>query len=306
VEILNFADVITGDARAAYDLEFDNEDQTIMIDFRDAAAVVPAIASNCCRFSSAALQSMLGVSEGILDKGALPWSLIKLYYAAFYAGHALIGMLGQSCSYLERRHTRRLGEMGDLLGRVPSFGVDSGLYHCVITDRETGLRLKRARGSVGGAHETFWQVLGDIIDKAGENVLQGPLIPTEATAVFVKMEACKKILRFNGGRAYNWLSEVRNILQYRNGLGVWMPVQISQRQKENLSRIAGQWIRDPMEVDLPTALRGDLSEFVAACVFVVALCRAMLVRISERSSAGGRSFVRYGPMALFREGEIRW
>ncbi len=44
------------------------------------------------------------------------------------------------------------------------------------------------------------------------------------------------------------------------------------------------------EIDLDIADKSDISKFVAACVFIVALCRSLLERIKERSSVGAQSF----------------
>jgi hypothetical protein len=93
---------------------------------------------------------------------------------------------------------------------------------------------------------------------------------------------------------------------YRHGYGVWLPLQITTRVKDSLSRSADQWNKDPMDIDIPATQYADLPEFAGACIFIVAVCRTMFVRIVDRSSAGSRCFLRFGPMALFRGGEFKW
>jgi glucokinase len=46
---------------------------------------------------------------------------------------------------------------------------------------------------------------------------------------------------------------------------------------------------------------GLLGDFVATCIFIVALCHTMLARIAERSTAGTKSFVCLGPMSFLRD-----
>jgi hypothetical protein len=60
-----------------------------------------------------------------------------------------------------------------------------------------------------------------------------------------------------------------------------------------------------MEIDLDMRRFGLLGDFVAACIFIVALCHTMLARIAERSAAGPRSFVHLGPMAFVKDIEAR-
>ena len=53
-----------------------------------------------------------------------------------------------------------------------------------------------------------------------------------------------------------------------------------------------------MDVDLELGGTSPLNQFVIGCAFVIGLCRAMMVRIGERSTVGKRSFVWFGPMSL--------
>jgi hypothetical protein len=52
-----------------------------------------------------------------------------------------------------------------------------------------------------------------------------------------------------------------------------------------------------MKVDVEIPPGGQLGSFVVACTFIVSLCRAMLIRIADRSAVGARSFAR-GPLSL--------
>jgi hypothetical protein len=93
---------------------------------------------------------------------------------------------------------------------------------------------------------------------------------------------------------------IRNALQYRHEFGVWFPVKIKKSERNKLSRIARQWQNDPMTIQLPNAHTSSLDQFVTACVLIVATCRALLMRIALRSSAGDKCFVCYGPISFLR------
>jgi hypothetical protein len=97
------------------------------------------------------------------------------------------------------------------------------------------------------------------------------------------------------------LSGVRNDLQYRQHHGVWFPARLKQSEKQSLSRLIADWQHDPMDIDLDMRRLGLLGDFVAASIFIVALCHTMLARIAERSPAGPKSFVRVGPMAFVHD-----
>lgn len=82
-------------------------------------------------------------------------------------------------------------------------------------------------------------------------------------------------------------------------------ISLKQHERQSLSRLISEWQRDPMEIDLDMRRLGLLGDFVAACIFIVALCNTMLARIAERSTAGPRSFVHLGPMAFVNDIEAR-
>ena len=103
--------------RAAYDLDFDNHNRAILLDFRDPGLVVTATASDCCRLSGSAFQTASSVAqEDVFNKTAMPWEIIKLYYSAFYAGQTVIRLLGDS--FFDGRHMSRISLLASAIGKT--------------------------------------------------------------------------------------------------------------------------------------------------------------------------------------------
>lgn len=298
MQLMSLPDVITSPT-AAFDLSFDETEQSILVEFRDASALAVALAADCCRLSSASFQTMSLAVDEMLNRDNTAWSLVKLYYAAFYAGNALIRLFGESCSYFDRPHVARLTEISSALGRVPRFRIEGGLYRCVVTQASTGLRCTRARHGVGGAHESFWHIFGTRMQRIAEEILLGALTRADAQAAFAQLEEFRDMIQ--RGIGHSWLSVMRNDMQYRHQFKVWFPAQIKARDRQILSRLSSAWCSDPMRIDLSVRRVGFLGEFVACCVFVVSLCHTVLARIADRSSVGARSFVQLGPMAFLND-----
>lgn len=159
-----------------------------------------------------------------LKRDSVAWGIVKLDYSAFYAGHALIPLLGEGCSHFDRQHVARLHDLGIAFGRVPGFRIESGLYRCVLSGNSTVLTCARARGTVGGTHESFWEIFGNLVQVVADGVLTGALLRADAQAVFLQLENFGEIMRRRSG--YSWLSVIRNDLQYRQQFGVWYPARI--------------------------------------------------------------------------------
>jgi hypothetical protein len=292
-------DVIVA-SNAAFDLNFDNAAQLISLDFRTPEIITSVLAADCCRLSSAAFQSVASIQQEMLQRDSVAWCMVKLYYSAFYAGHTLIRLLGDACSYFDRQHVIQLDTLSKAVGRLPNFRLQTGVYHCVLDANHVTLNCTRARGVSGGAHEAFWGVFGAKIGSVSEEVLRGSsLVRADAQAVFAKLDTFKEILGRKTG--FNWLSEIRNDLQYKHRLGVWYPSRINARDRQMLSGAVGNWARDPMQIDLQPGRSDTLGDFVACCIFVVALCHTLLRRVAERSSAGTRSFVLLGPLMFLNQ-----
>lgn len=293
----NLSDLVT--ARAAGYVLSAAPKKGVKLDFRESATISAAFASDCTRFSCAAFQSVATVSMDMQDRDAFAWSMIRLYYAAFYAGHALIRVFGEGCSFFYRAHTDRIAVVADAMGIAPPLRLDAGLYHCVLEADASAAIFTRASAMSGGAHEAFWLVFGSRIKRAAESILEGPLPRLDAQAAFAQIDQMLQVLGRKSG--YSWLSGVRNDLQYRLQHQVWYPERVRPQFRRDLARAAGQWTRDPMSIEIINQRWGLHGDFVLTCAFIVALCREIFGEIAERSSEGRRSFARTGPVAFLND-----
>jgi hypothetical protein len=88
----------------------------------------------------------------------VPWCLIKLYYAAFYSGHALIRLFGESCTYLDGSHVGKINALGSALAKDPFLKLEKGAYHFVANARFSGVTGTKAGGSAEGSHGAFLSI----------------------------------------------------------------------------------------------------------------------------------------------------
>jgi len=257
-------DLITARSGVAYYLDFDDDEETVILDFRHNDPIANAIASDASRFSCAAFQSMAALETEMLERDSVPWCMIKLYYSAFYAGHALLRLLGESCSNFDRRHIDRLLALGQILEKTPSFGITTGTYRCAVDASGTILTWSPARGGKGGPHQAFWGTFGDHLGKLSDAVLTGPLSRPSAITVADKIDALRRITSSNNAHFHHWLSVLRNEFQYRHGHGVWFPSSLRRHDREYLSRLCAAWTKDPDKIQVPSLGAGTLVQFVIA------------------------------------------
>jgi hypothetical protein len=293
----SLSDVITSN-KAAYLLGFDTTAQTVTLDFRDSEFISSATASDCSRLSISSLQTILQIKDTFSEKANLPWSLIQLYYSAFYAGHTVIRMLGDGCCWLDGLHVSKIDAVANAMGSATPFKLQTGAYRCEIESGATRLTWsKLSGGAKGGAHEAFWHFFDEKIRLLAEGVLAGPMADSESQKVFAQLDALRALGRKYG--ATTWLSHTRNELQYRMAHEVWYPSSFQKRDLEALGRLVSQWDSDPMDIDLTAGFAkfGRIGDFAVACTFTVSLCRALILRAKERSDSTSKCFLNMGPIA---------
>lgn len=260
-----------------------------------------ATASDLNRLATSCLQSV-SVNVAVQDeKFWLPWSLVRLYYSAFYGAHALVRLLGVGCCRLDGEHIAHVDALARATtGQPAPFRIEIGSYTCLIDSANGTLVWTKAAGR---PHEALWSVFNDVLGRVSAQVIAGPLPSTEAQAAFAQIESFRRMGAAK--QSVSWLSRTRNEIQYRLVHDVWHPTGLTRQKRALLVRLTSQWTADPMTIDLDgSSAYGPLGEFCAASAFVVAMCRTLVVRISERNLSGVRSFVDYGPLAYAHAAQL--
>jgi hypothetical protein len=289
------ADLLLPTEKSGFYLSFDDASTTFTFDFQDPPKVSEALASDCSRLASAAFQTICTISEDLEDGERLSWALIQIYYSSFYAGHAIMRLLGESYSFLNTRHSNRVRSIAAAQGFQP-ITVDAGLYKCVIMAGSMGYSATKVRGGSGGVHEAFWLALMSRIRQLQQDIAQGLLVKSDAQAVIAKLVEYEAVATRQQGMM-TWLSSIRNEIQYRQGLDVWAPCKVKKINRSTLGRLAAQWCSDPLDFDFRDTGDGALPSFVAACAFLPALCLVLLARLDRIATGPGRSFAFDGALS---------
>lgn len=281
-------------AKHGFTPAFENSRSVWTLDFRDATLVACLLAHDCSRLAAASFQTYMSVPDHVSKPEQIPWSLVRAYYAAFYGAHALLRALGGGCVWIDALRSAKLRQLLSI--HKVSKLIDRGLYSLGVTDSGRVLTLRSLNGGSGGTHEGLWSVFIQRLKELEADVLSGTLTPSDAQAVFAVISGLRTIAT-HGSANDAWLSVVRNEVQYRQARSVWHPCQVKKQAHRNLVQATAKWQDDPMSFVLDYPGRDDLSAFMSACTFIVASCRAVLLRIEQRSPRRARSFARRGPLS---------
>lgn len=173
------------------------------------------------RFTLAAIESFYRSRSAGTDLSFTAWRLLESYYAAFFAGHAIMRALGGGVSYLASSEASRIRQIADLYG-LSDFDLAAGSVFFEILEQDGSWRLTIRSGTRGkGVHDGFWRDFCDFIQRRAEkSVAEGGSDATDLLAATVALT--DRILVGGNGTA-SWLAETRNAINYRHELNAWFP-----------------------------------------------------------------------------------
>ena len=98
----------------------------------------------------------------------------------------------------------------------------------------------------------------------------------------------------------NWLSLVRNQVNYHHKYGVWFPYKERQRYYAGLMASVDAWRKEPDTIFIWPQAGREVQQFVETCVLIVSVCRVMALDMAGRCPAG-KSFLEFDVVRLIRE-----
>ena len=256
-----------------------------------------AFAADCTRMVSAALESAVDVEPSTRLPRSKAWLVIRTYYAAFFAAHGILRMLGISLTKLEAPHAKAVSDIADLYQNANGTTLTKGLYVCRCDAAAKTLSLTKADTS-DGSHVAMWRLFYQTLSAIEQSLLAGNAPSGPALQVAAKItEACSALSYGSAGSKGSWLSEVRNRINYRHDFGVWYPYADRPEYYDRLHDSFGKWRTDPMQITVWPQPGRDLQRFAEVCALIVAICREMSEEMSLRCPKGA-SFHRTGGLAI--------
>ena len=147
--------------------------------FSDWNDVLDAFADDCARLCSAAFETIEGIATSKRLPKSVSWLIVRCYYAAFYAAHAVMRMVGKSLTQLDAPATNAIDSVSHLFGMLPGRGLERGLYVCQAVSSTASLQLNKV--SSEGSHEALWSNFFGMIKSIGGTLLAvpGASVPTQ-------------------------------------------------------------------------------------------------------------------------------
>jgi len=232
------------------------------------------------RFASASFESLLTGIKVAAYPRSTGWLLIRAYYAAFFAVHALLRLHGWACTRLSSNTVNRLNlELAQFFPSSPQ--LTGGLYLLRLQPDAREIVCQKMDGTTqGGTHEALWSILNDYLASATTTVLS---VPDQDHQEFVMLAEQFKLLigKFGGS---SWFTQLRNRINYTHEYGAWFPYTKSTCDYDRLEAVISHWTGEPADA-LKIAGKDELILFMGACAFLVGACSTTIRDLAYRSKS---------------------
>jgi hypothetical protein len=187
------------------------------------------LANEINRWASACFESVEAINENPKRVHAIAWPLIQLYYSAFFGAHAICRSFGVICSQLESKQTAAVAKQAKATLSHVAQPVN-GFYALTF---DTSLRTVTAR-LLDDSHADLWAEFNGLMSRLSTDVLitvAQSRVKMDASGLFGDINA---ILKQGGANKGNWLSRIRNQLNYQKSHGAWYPYKRTNPEIQQL------------------------------------------------------------------------
>ncbi|AIY39484.1 hypothetical protein LT85_0324 [Collimonas arenae] len=291
---------------ASYRVEQSPKKKNVTLLLDASTDIVEALAHDIVRYSSAAIESAQRV-EALIDRPlASGWIIIRSYYSAYFAANSLMRLFGYFCTNIDQRHVAAIHQIAHLY-EIPlptneksklASGTYSGRY---ITNSHNGAVVLKSLHSIGGgAHKQFWFAFKEFLDSFQHDLSQCVLSKSQMEKARSSVKFLLSTLCQENHPNGNWLSEIRNSVNYRLEHGAWHPYDGNQTEaRELIELISCSFLGEP-RFQVTDAKANELSRSTDSCSYLLAWMLCSVNKISEQSNGGAKHFLKAGPLALLR------
>ena len=245
----------------------------------DQEGLQAALANDCNRMSMAAIESISGVHIDSIFAKSSSWAAIRAYYASFFAAHAILRVFGISYSQLEFEHTKKIYEVAKTLNVHGAHSrIEHGLY-CIQIDKEFR-KVKFEKKS--DSHKDMWRGFLTLIEQLNNDIPKtSALSKHKSDAIDLLDEARKGITKNGSHTAGNWLSVLRNHVNYRQSHGAWHPNEMGDALQRTIANISSRWKRSS-DTFTTTGKQQEMDIFFESTTLLLSFMREMLCECAEK------------------------
>lgn len=257
-------------ANQNYFFDHDLSATTFSLRASDRNELRQALANDLNRLAGAAFESAAGIGPDPSLPRSLAWGSIRSYYAAFFAAHGLMRLFGTACVQLDDEHVNKIHAAAQAFGKTGGLtSLEAGFFVAYIEPSFDTIKFRRLRDS----HRDTWATLLSVLESIETAIPASTSLRSDKIEASTLLSDLKVGLTRSGSAKGNWLSLLRNSINYRHSHGVWFPYT-KAADPTLLESAARAWKAPPSPRSSTTPV-ADLDSFFEVSSALVALLREL-------------------------------
>jgi uncharacterized protein (UPF0332 family) len=194
-----------------------------------------ALANDCNRMSQASFETISSIQPNLQLPKSLAWCVIQTYYAAFFAAHAILRLFGWSCSQLEADHVLKVLELAQLTSCDANINQISCGFYVAKYDRKTRhVAFEKVKDSHADTWASFSSLLFELFDQIQDYTVG--ISKHKLDAMDILSDLRQRLTQNGSCSRGNWLSVMRNDINYKHSHGVWFPYPSADFKRQSAFR----------------------------------------------------------------------
>lgn len=253
----------------------------------------PTLAREVDRFLCAMGESFAELQPSRFASRSISWALIRAYYAAYFAAHALLRMTGRCITQIDGALSNSMMRSLQATGPAPKWQIGTAQYLIRYDESQQLLLFDDKHNAKGGSHQFVWKKFGELLNELIDSSKTRGAVYQAEILLFERMtETLTSQQRIPD---HSWLSSIRNSVNYGFAHSVWFPFEgMDSRHSNRLVNLLeckssqDSFISESRD-------QSELEKFCEAASFLVSFANSAANTIVRRSDSRpflSRSFMK--------------
>lgn len=252
--------------------------------------------SDINRLSCAAIESLNNIDQHPKSPKSLGWTITKYYYSAFFSAHCILRILGHAVANIQDISLAKVKRVISNYGFTHG-NLNSGQYCVTVNPSLNSFRFNK-NPIYDNSHEGLWRAFLDLLNELGPEIFNN-LPQSDAVKLTDQIDNLKDALVYWGSNGGNWLSRIRNQVNYSQDYGVWFPYTNYETMLDTILTYQSLSKQNATLIDIKKDKGKDLLYFVKACQTINAINFELLIDLKARHPLN-KSFVLNGIIKYHR------
>jgi hypothetical protein len=246
-----------------------------------------ALANDCDRMAKAAFETICNIQNHPTFPQSTSWHLIQSYYAAFFSAHALLKIFGISYSQFQSEHLSKVLEQAKLYQKDNGIrNIEHGFYKLQYIESEKQIAFTKMKDSHKGTWSCFHLLIQDLIQNIDKTT---GLVKDKLKTVELLSEIKSGLTQHPAGSSGNWLSIIRNDVNYKQSHGLWFPFKGQNLGQYNRGRCNSAWLDDSIGTGTLLGHKKIESALILSTL-IINLMKRLLSECNQRFSNQSKIF----------------